>query len=451
MTTHIRSSHARLLLALAPIAALALCAGLARGQQPAAPAGDFRPIGLDEAVSLAQRYAPTAVQARGTIRTANSAVRSAKGAMLPSVSLSVGQTQQSGDRLGQSGDIVPYTGQPWTYSTGLNVNLNLFDGGRRWSELARTRADVGTAEANEITQHYNLALQVKTQYFNVLAARESEAAARSRLEQAEQQLRVASARVRAGAATMSDSLRSMIQMGDARLAVLTAQNAVRVASASLTRLVGTTYLVTADPADTVARIAPLPDSAQLAAWAAEGPAVQSAQGAERSAFASRRTARAAYLPSVDLSFRRNGNGYDNMYGLGNKSFPYANSVGVNLSYPLFNNFTREDQQVRAAVGVENAAAQLRDARLLAQQNIIQQLGSLQTAEQRIVIQQASVLAAQEDLRVQQQRYTLGASTLLDLLTSQTALVAARQALIEARRDYRIARAQLEAVIGRDLP
>lgn len=442
MTTH--PARARVL----ALALTVVVPAAAHAQQPDA---NGRPIKLDEAVSLAEQNAPAAVQARGAIRSAQSGVRSAYGALLPSATISMGQTQQSGDRLGQSGDIVPYTGQPWSYSTGFSMNLNLFDGGRRWSEVARTKADVGTAEANEITQRYAVALQVKTQYFNVLAARESESAARSRLEQAEQQLKVASARVRAGAATMSDSLRSVIQLGDARLAVLTAQNSVRVASASLTRLVGTSYLVTADPADTVARITPLPDSAQLASWAAQGPAVQSAEAVERSARAARRTARAAYLPTIDLTYRRNGSGYDAAYGLGSKAFPYANTIGLNLSYPLFNNFTREDQQVRAAVSAENAQAQLRDARLLGQQNIVQQLGSLQVAEQRILTQQASVLAAQEDLRVQQQRYALGASTLLDVLTSQTALNAARQSLIEARRDYRIARAQLEAVVGRDLP
>ena len=72
------------------------------------------------------------------------------------------------------------------------------------------------------------------------------------------------------------------------------------------------------------------------------------------------------------------------------------------------------------------------------------------ASQRVAVQVASVAAAQEDVRVQQQRYNIGASTLLDLITSQVALATAEQALIQARYDYRIARAQLEALIGRDL-
>jgi len=67
------------------------------------------------------------------------------------------------------------------------------------------------------------------------------------------------------------------------------------------------------------------------------------------------------------------------------------------------------------------------------------------------VQQINVRASEEDLRVVQQRYNLGAGTLLDVLTSQAALVNARQQLIAARLNYRNARAQIEAAIGRELP
>ena len=76
--------------------------------------------------------------------------------------------------------------------------------------------------------------------------------------------------------------------------------------------------------------------------------------------------------------------------------------------------------------------------------------ALRTAQQRIALQQVSVTAAIEDLRVQRQRYSLGASTLLDVLTSQTTLDAARLGLIQARLVFRVARAQLEALVGREL-
>jgi outer membrane protein len=126
------------------------------------------------------------------------------------------------------------------------------------------------------------------------------------------------------------------------------------------------------------------------------------------------------------------------------------SLGFSVNYPLFNNYTREQQVITAKIAEDNATAQLRDAQFLARQNLITQLGNLRTAETRIMIQRASVAAAEEDLRVQQERYQLGASTLLQLLTSQNTLNSSRAALIQARLDARTARAQIEALIGREL-
>jgi outer membrane protein len=408
-------------------------------------------ISLQEAVRLAQENAPVAVQARGQIRNAESAVRSAYGQYLPSLNFSAGQSRTMGQRLNQNtGKLEDYQAPPWSYRTGLSSSLTLFDGFQRRYTVQARKADVDAAESNEVAQQYNIALQVKTQYTNILAARESEAAARSQLESAEQQLRAASARVQAGAATMSDSLRSVIQVGNARLALLQAQNGLRNASAALTRLVGTPFLVTANPADTLDLPISVVDSAALAKMAVEGPAVDQAESAVRAANASSKASKGNYLPSLSVSFSRSGNGFDRYYGLGEGVLAYGNTWGFNLSFPLFNNFTREDQYLRARVSATNAEASLRDAKLFAQQNIIQQLGALQTAEEQIKIQQLSVSAAEEDLRVQQQRYALGASTLVELLTSQTALTQARSSLIQARQSYRLARAQIEAIIGRDL-
>lgn len=412
----------------------------------------LHPISLEEAVSLAQRNAPAAVQARGQLRTAASAVRSAYGAFLPSLSASANQNKQSGQRFDNLRNQVVTVTNPWNYSAGLSSSIELFDGGRRLADLRAGRADVDAAEANQVAQGYNIAFQVKREYANILAARESEAAAQAQLEQAEAQLRSAVARVQAGAATMSDSLRSVIQVGNARLALLTAQNNVRIASASLTRLVATPFLVTADPADTLdLQVLPV-DSAGLLTMAAQGPAVTQASMQLRAANAGVLASRSGYMPTISMSYSYNGNG-TNPWGFGSDTtqrFLYGSTMRLSLNFPLFNNFGREDQILRARVAQDNAAAQLRDARLAAQQSIVQQLGALRTAEERIRIQQASVVAAQEDLRVQQQRYSLGASTLLDLLTSQSQLNQARAGLIQARQDYRLARAQIEAIIGRDL-
>jgi outer membrane protein len=411
-----------------------------------------RKISLAEAIRLAQQNSPQAIQAEGTERTSKAARVSAVGAILPSASLSAGRTIQFGGgqtRVNQNGEQVTIASAP-VNSTGLNLNMTLFDGGQRLYNLRTAKSQIEAAEANRVAVKYSVALNVKQQYYAVLAAIESEDAARFQMAQANEQFKTSIAKVRAGVATRSDSLRGVIQVGNAQLALITAQSNKEAADASLTRLVGSEVPVTADPNSVQENMAALPDSAELAALAKNGPAVLQARAELDAAEESRKASKATYLPSLSASYSRSGSGVDSRFGLGPDPFSYNGRLSFSLSYPIFNNFQREEQVVRAKVAEVNAQASLRDTELGAQESLTQNIGALRGASQRVAVQVASVAAAEEDVRVQQQRYNIGASTLLDLITSQAALAQAQQSLIQARYDYRIARAQLEALIGREL-
>lgn len=412
-----------------------------------------KPITLLEAIGQAQRNAPGVVNARGLERNAGAARRSAIGAYIPSLNLTGSSARTQGVQFFQ-GQLVPLTGNPWNYNNGLSTNLVLFDGMQRWQDLNRARASTDVAEATFTQAKYDAALQAKQQFYAALAARESEAAARAQLEQAEQQLKASTARVAAGVATKSDSLRSAIQVGNARLAVLTSQNDLRVANAALTRVVGSTTTVTASPQDTVDAPFTMPSEAELEKLVSQGPAVMVAEANVAAAQASKKSQRSQYLPTLSLTYNYSYTQSSKKFGGGNLFLiggndPNRQNMTFNFTYPLFNQFVREQGTVQADVALRNAEAQLRDAKLAARANLTTQLRALANAQARVQVQLAAIAAAEEDLRVQQQRYALGASTLLDLLTSQTTLNQARQALIQARFDGRIARAQLSSLIGKE--
>lgn len=412
-----------------------------------------RKISLDEAVAMAQQNSPLAIQAEGTERSSKAARVAAIGAILPSATLNAGRGIPFGGggatRINQNGEQVAIAAAP-TNSTGLSLSMMLFDGGQRLYDLRTSKDNILAAQANFVAVKYNVALQVKQQYYAVLAAIESEDAADLQMAEAQEQFKSSVAKVRAGVATRSDSLRGVVQIGNAQLALITAQTNKEAADAALTRLVGSEVPVTADPASIQENMAALPDSAELAALAKRGPAVAVAQATVDAAEESRKASKATYLPSLSANYSRTGSGTDSGFGLGDGAFAYSGRLTFSLSYPVFNNFLREQQVVVAKVAEVNAQAGLRDTQLAAQQSLTQNIGALRGASQRVAVQVASVAAAEEDVRVQQQRYNIGDSVLLDLITSQAALATAEQALIQARYDYRIARAQLEALIGQDL-
>src|SRR5689334_5524017 len=85
------------------------------------------PITLADAIRLAQQNSLSTVQARGTLRTNSAVVKQSYAAFLPTFSVSASRQKQSGDRFDTQGNLVPFTGQPTNYSTGLSSSLQLFD------------------------------------------------------------------------------------------------------------------------------------------------------------------------------------------------------------------------------------------------------------------------------------------------------------------------------------
>ena len=424
---------------------------LGTAQQAGAQSGadSTRTMSLQSAVALAQKNSPLAVNARGQVRSTRAAVRSAYAAFLPTLDIQAANTQNS-----PAGVVVDSTGHvfsgKWQNSQGFSTGLELFDGLSRLYQIRASRAQVTAARANEVTQTFQIALLVSQQYFAVLAAKESESAAQAELEQAQQQLAVSRAKVLAQTVTKSDSLRAIIQVGTARLALLQARSDLQTANATLTRLVGEPYKVTANTADTAGGPTVDVDSAKLVQLADNSPAVLQAQALQVAATAQYRAAHAPYFPNISVAYNRSRYHSDNSFNFANGGYNYSGTLRFTVSYPLFNGLAREQDVVNAQVAQQNAAAEAQDAVLLAQQNLVSYIGTLRTTQEQIGIQQVSVAAAEEDLRVQQQRYQLGASILLDVLTSQTQLTQARVALIQARYNYRVAKAQLEALIGQTL-
>ena len=409
-----------------------------------------QPIVLAEAIQLAQKNNPATVQARGQIRSTDAQVKSAWSQFIPSLTVNTSSSALSP----ATSRVNTTTGQlisgKWQMTQGFSFGITLFNGGAQIYDLAAARASFGAAVAGEDAQNWQIAYLVKQQYYGVLAAIEERHAAQAALDQATQQMKMSVLMVQAHTAIKSDSLQSLVLVGNAQLAMLTADNDLRTANAALTRLVAAPRTVTAVTAALAADSSLAEDSAQLAALALGGPAVRQAAASLTAAQKSASAARGAWWPTLTASYGRNRVGADSVFTFSPDNYSYSGQIRFSLSYPIFDQWSRQQSIAFAEVAADNADAALRDARFAAQQSLVQYLGALRTAAQQVQIQLVSVAAAEEALRVTQQRYQLGAGTILDPLTSQTTLNQARYLLIQARFNYRIAKAQLEALVGRQL-
>ena len=296
-----------------------------------------------------------------------------------------------------------------------------------------------------MSQRFVVQLATKQAFYNALATEELVRVAEAQVRRTRQQLQIAVEKLRAGSATRSDSLRSTVDYGNARIALLQAQANLATAQANLGRQIGVDRLVRARPDSA---LPPLPDTTALRTAALHSaPLLQQAEAQARAARANVWAARSPYVPTLSLTF--GSNRQDTLFA----NAAVANEVHnwrIGLSWTLFNGFGREQNNVSARVQRDIAEAQAADARLLVSSQLTTQLAALTTAIVQIDISSANLAAATEDLRVQQERYRVGAATILDLLTSQAALTQAEVNVVQVRFNYLIARATVEALIGRTL-
>ena len=400
-------------------------------------------VTLDQAIEMALQVQPAMVQARGQLTSAAATQRQAVGSWLPDISVGSGYSANSTTRFDQATQRT-VVGSSESYSANISGSIVVFDGLTRLYDGKAANADAGAARATLVNQQFQITLQTKQSFFNALAAEELVRVSETRIERAMEQLKVAKEKLANGTATRSDTLRSSVEVANARLQKLNAETQLATAEANLARLIGVEGSVKAIREDRLLVITEIDTTTIRQEALAQSPAVYQADAQSRAAQAQYNASFGQYLPRITASYSRSWAGSEIL------DWNASWSARISASWPLFNGFTRELNRTRSAVNRDNARAQAEDTRRQVNAQLTQQLAALLAAQTRLEIALTSRAASDEDLRVQQERYRLGAATILDVLTSQINLDQAEVDVIQARLDYLVAKAQIEAIIGREL-
>lgn len=437
-----------------PAAAAALL--LVLGTAPLA--AQIPTITLEDAIRLSRQVNPGVVQAVGTVRNAEAAVRSASlGAYLPSINASTSGNRSFSEsaRPGPTGDIISGGRSTNSVNLGLSANMDLFTGFRRGADTKAAKANRASAEASLTDQQFQVNLSTTQAFFDALAAQQLVRVREASVKRAEEQLNLSVNKLRVGSATRSDSLRSLVNLGNARLALVQTQSDVARTQAVLGRSVGLESRVAAAD-DSAFYGAPITlDTATVSQEAlSNSPTVQATEASQDAAEASLKSSRSAYWPTLALSASSNWSGNNNndigTTEVANYKLYNNRQISLGLNWNIFNRFQREQTITTRLSALDVAEAQARDTKRGVKASLTTQFAALDAAALRIDITSTSVLAAAEDLRVVNERYRVGAATILDVLTSQEALQTAEVDVVNARFDYLRAKAQLEALIGRRL-
>ena len=400
-------------------------------------------VTLVEALRRSARLDPDYVRALGQIEDAEWGRRAARLAfILPSVELGLDETKYNQAFFNPADPATPTS----TLVIGrASANYEVFSL-RKFSELSRTRAEVESAEAGELEQRFQAALETESSYYDVLVEQELGGVARERAHRAREGLTIARARVASGAAVQTDSLQLVLEVTRADVEVLRRRNALTTARLELGRRVGAAGPVDAEPLDTTpAPALPIPLAEAIRAGLDQGPQYRAARARERSAEAAVRSQRSDYLPTLSVG------GLHQRYDT--EIFPGAanvSSVTFSLSFPIWNNGQREIEVTRARVNRDVARAIREDLERATRRDVTSAYDAYETSRAAAELARVGVAVARENYRMQEMRYRAGASTILDLLDAQVNLAEAEADLVEARYVTRRALAGLEAILGRRL-
>jgi outer membrane protein len=416
----------------------------ATAQQPTA-------VTLAEAVALAAQKDPAVVEAQGNVRSTGVGVRSAKGQYLPSLSGNASGGSSFSDGPARTdpitGEVLPGGIKSQSVTAGLSSDLELFAGFRRGADVRSAQGREDVAEAAFRGALAQSALQTSTDFFNALGGRALVDVRREGVRRAEEQLAIAVSKLVTRAATVADSLRAVVQLGEARLALVSEEARLAAAEASLARRLGLPGRVAAVSDSTLVVPGPVPDAAAILMEAVENaPAVIQAEASVRTAEANVTAAKASYWPRLMLSGNYAFSGSDrNNYSMFNNR-----SINLGVSWPLFNRFQREQQVVERETTRDAALARSADVRRQIEASLAGQFAALDAARRRIELARLSVEAARADVRVALERYRLGSIGIVDLNASQAGLTRAEENEVSARFEYLRAKAEIEAIVGRPL-
>jgi outer membrane protein len=151
------------------------------------------------------------------------------------------------------------------------------------------------------------------------------------------------------------------------------------------------------------------------------------------------------LPTADFSINYYKNGFPNQ-GLSSTESRQT-TVGVSVSFPLFDGFSRTYKVKGAQAQAEQRQAQLQDTEQNILMEVVKAHADATAALNNLQASEKLLTAAQESLNTSQRKYEKGAADILEILNTLTALSDAQDERIRSLSEWRSARLRLLANVG----
>jgi len=424
-----------------------------------------KPLSLDEAIAAAHEASPALHASRMKAEASAARSREVAASRLPSLRLGAGYTRLS--EVPPFEVTLPISPTPIVVSQNYFNNWNLrlavqqpvFTGFRLEAGAESARMLERSAGFDLAKDRSELAFAVKSAYWGLARAREYEAVVAETVAQVREHLKDVRAFYDQGLLVKNEVLRTEIQLSNAELTAIDAQNAVEVARTALNSLIGWpvgTDLELTTSAESQASRIPGPAGAGDEAAAAQAlldtalggrPEIQAAEFRIKASEAGLKAAKAGWYPQVSLA----GNFYylrpNARYMPALDRFKSTWDVGLAVSFDVWNWGQTKNQAEQARAQL----AQARDARELLEDQAVLEVTqcrlAVTQARRKIEVAAAAVGQADENLRLVRERFRQGVALNADVLDAEVFLLQARTVKVQATIDFVLAQARLEKALG----
>ena len=338
----------------------------------------------------------------------------------------------------------------------VSLSWVLYDFGGRKAALANANALLAAAQASQQAALETAFANVAKDYYAAQAAQGAFMAATEIGQTANDSFKAATVRVDKGIAPISDELQAQTSWAEAVVNQTKAQGDWQTALGTLAAdmdLDPSVPVTLPDVGDGVA-----PDSefnssvADLIQEAKRShPSVVAAEEQVDAALAKVAQTRAEGLPSLSLVAKYSKNNDPTTLQIGFPQFATTGHewyLGFQVTIPIFEGFGRTYQIRQAEAQTELQRATLDEVQQQVGLDVWTSYQALQTATHNLGNSATLLDVARRSYAAAERRYQVGVGNILELLNAQSSLAGAKRQRIQALTDWRSARLQLAAKLGK---
>ncbi|MBE2888085.1 efflux RND transporter permease subunit [Geobacter anodireducens] len=408
-----------------------------------AEAAEIRVLTLDQALAMADERNRDIAKAREFFRQVEGRYVEERSAALPQFTIT-GSASWLDDRSQKAlaGGFIP-TRQD-VRAAGVELSQALYTWGK--VSAAIRAADLGFRTADEQLRaaRQDARRDVAVAFYDILLAREQLAISSQNLEQKGRHLDEAQRKYAAGVATDYDVLAAGVSVENARPEVIRAENLTRLATDRLRYFLALDQEIDVEGALSFEPAAVPSHAEALAVARRQRPELEELRRRIDMAGELVAVADAEDKPRLDL---KAGYGWRQLEAGDGRGDGAAWNVGLYLSFPVFDGLKARGKVAQAES--ERRSLRIEEAKLMdsVSLEIRDAVNNVREAREIVSALEGTVAQAERLLAMAEQGFELGVKIRLEVDDAELNLRQARGNLAKARRDYLVARVNLERVMG----